>query len=52
MNPVPKFQSVPATPQFFDLAGAYLEYPDLAEPLGKYKTGGGLFKKITGLFGR
>lgn len=52
VNPVPRFQSVPATPQFFDLAGAYLTYPDLTEPLGKYKAGGGLFKKFTGLFGR
>ena len=24
VNPVPKFQSVPATPQFFDLAAAHL----------------------------
>jgi len=52
VNPLPKFQSVPATPQFFDLAGAYVSYPDLAESIGKYKVGGGLFKKITGLFGR
>jgi hypothetical protein len=27
VNPVPKFQSVPATPQFFDIAGTYLDYP-------------------------
>lgn len=52
VNPVPKFQSVPATPQFFDLAGAYVDYPDLTEPLGKYKAAGGLFKKLTGFFGR
>lgn len=52
LNPVPKFQSVPATPQFFDLAGTYITYPNLEEPMGKYKVGGGLFKKITGLFGR
>lgn len=53
VNPVPKFQSVPATPQFFDLAGAHISYPNLDEPMGKYKVqGGGLFKKITGLFGR
>ena len=24
VNPVPKFQAVPATPQFFDIAGAHL----------------------------
>lgn len=53
-NPVPKFQSVPATPEFFDLAGTYLTYPNLEEPLGKYRSqgGGGLFKKLTGFFGR
>ena len=52
VNPVPKFQSVPATPQFFDLAGTYVGYPDLQEALGKYKAAGGLFKKLTGFFGR
>lgn len=55
VNPVPKFQSVPATPQFIDLAGSHITYPSLEEPLSKFKTaagGGGLFKKITGLFGR
>jgi len=55
VNPVPKFQSVPATPQFIDLAGTHLSYPSLEEPLGKYKTAAGatgLFKKLTGFFGR
>lgn len=55
MNPVPKFQSVPATPQFFDLAGTHVAYPNLEEPLAKYKStaaAGGLFKKLTGFFGR
>ena len=57
VNPVPKFQSVPATPQFIDLAGAHISYPSLEEPMSKFKStaaagGGGLFKKITGLFGR
>ena len=55
VNPEPKFQSVPATPQFIDLSGAHLAYPSLEEPLGKYKTtgaAGGLFKKLTGFFGR
>lgn len=49
---MPKFQSIPATPQFFDLAGAYNEYPDLSESINKYKQAGGLIKKLTGLFGR
>jgi hypothetical protein len=55
LNPVPKFQSVPATPHLFDLAGGYLDYPSLEEPLAKFKTAGGaggLFKKLTGFFGR
>lgn len=55
VNPVPKFQSVPATPQFFDMAAAYVSYPDLEESLGKYRNQGaaaGLFKKLTGFFGR
>jgi hypothetical protein len=56
VNPIPKFQSVPATPQFIDLAGSHITYPSLEEPMSKFKTaaggGGGLFKKITGLFGR
>ncbi len=55
VNPEPKFQSVPATPQFIDLAGAHLTYPSLEEPLSKYKStgaAGGLFKKLTGFFGR
>lgn len=34
------------------MAGAYLSYPDLDEAIGKYKVQGGLFKKITGFFGR
>ena len=52
VNPVPKFQSVPATPQFFDMAGQYLTYPSLDEAIGKYKVQGGLFSKISGFFGK
>ena len=51
VNPVPKFQSVPALPEFFDLAGAYIEYPNLDESIAKYKVQGGLFSKISGFFG-
>ena len=51
VNPVPKFQSVPATPQFFDMAGQYLAYPSMDEAIGKYKVQGGLFSKISGFFG-
>ena len=52
INPVPRFQSIPATPQFFDVAGTYIEYPDLEEAMAKYKAQGGFFKKFTGFFGR
>ena len=40
------------TPEFFDLAGTYVAYPDLQETIGKYKVQAGLFKKLTGFFGR
>jgi hypothetical protein len=52
VNPVPKFQAVPATPQFFDIAGAHLSYPSLEDALTKYKVKGGLFSGISGWFGR
>lgn len=29
INPLPKLQSVQATPQFFDMAGGYVVYPDM-----------------------
>ena len=50
INPVPKFQSVPATPQFFDLAGTYVDYPDLREAQEKYKAKGGLLSKFKGFW--
>lgn len=31
LNPVPKFQSVPATPKFVDFAGDFIQYPSLEE---------------------
>jgi hypothetical protein len=37
VNPVPKFQSVPATPQFFDLASGFIDYPSLADSVEKHK---------------
>ena len=52
VNPVPKFQSVPATPQFFDLAGEALFYPDLTESVEKHKVKKGLLGAIGGFFGR
>ena len=47
---MPKFQSVPATPQFFDLAGSYIDYPSLDEEVGKYKEKKGLLGKLTGFW--
>ena len=56
VNPVPKFQSVPATPQFFDMAAAHLEYPNLDESIAKYRPQGGvggLFSRLkTGIWGK
>jgi len=52
VDPVPKFQSVPATPQFFDLASSYVEYPSLAESIERHKVQKGLFGAISGFFGR
>ena len=31
VNPIPKFQSVPATAHLFDLAGGDIDYPDVSE---------------------
>ena len=52
VNPLPKFQSVPATPHFFDLASAYITYPDLSAEQEKYKpsASGGLLGKLTGFW--
>jgi hypothetical protein len=36
MNTVPRFQSVPATPQLFDLAGSGIKYPNLNEEGAKF----------------
>jgi len=52
INPVPKFQSVPATPQFFDLASCYFNYPSVDESIEKHKVQTGLFGAISGFFGR
>jgi len=38
INPLPKLQSVQATPQFFDMAGGYIIYPDLEVQTKKYEV--------------
>ena len=38
INPLPKLQSVQATPQFFDMAGGYITYPDMEAQIKKYEV--------------
>ena len=52
MNPVPKFQSVPATAHLFDLAGAMIDYPDIAEEAAKFQVKKGISSYIGGFFGK
>jgi len=52
INPLPKMQSVAATPQFFDLADFYIKYPDAEVEAQKYQIQGGMFSAIAGFFGR
>ena len=55
IDPLPKMKSVPATPEFFDLAGAYITYTnngvDPEVEAKKYEVQGGLFSAIGGFFG-
>ena len=51
VNFLPKLKSVPATPQFFDMAGGYITYPDAEVEAKKYEIQGGMFSAITGFFG-
>ena len=51
ISTLPKLQSVPATPQFFDIAGGYISYPSAEVEAEKYKVQGGLFQALGGLFG-
>jgi len=48
---LPKMMSVPATPQFFDMAGGYISYPDAEVEAKKYEIQGGMFSAISGFFG-
>ena len=55
VNPLPKMKSVPATPEFFDIAGGYITYNqngiDPQAEAAKYAVQGGLFSAIGGFFG-
>ena len=55
INPLPKMKSVPATPEFFDIAGGYITYNqtgvDPEAEAAKYAVQGGLFSAIGGFFG-
>ena len=52
VNPLPKFQSVPATAHLFDLAGATIDYPELADEAAAFQVQKGLMSGIRGFFGR
>jgi hypothetical protein len=49
---LPRLQSVQATPQFFDMAGGYIAYPDAEVESKKYEIQGGMFSAISGFFGQ
>ena len=51
ISALPKLKSVPATPQFFDMAGGFIQYPDAALEAKKYEVQGGMFSGIRGYFG-
>lgn len=55
IEPIPKLQSVPANPQFFDMAGGFLGYIDAEEAeveAKKYEIAGSMFSAITGFFSK
>jgi hypothetical protein len=51
---VPGFRAVPATSHLFDLAGGYVQYPDLEQEAAQYQTRSafGILSGIGSLFGR
>ena len=61
VNAIPRFQSVPATPYLFDLAGDSVDYPDLTEEKAKFgvvaqkveeQVSSGIMGAIGSFFGR
>lgn len=51
-DPVPQFQSVPATAHLFDLAGGEFDYPDLAAEAAQFQIKSSMFSSIGSFFGR
>ena len=51
VSSLPKLKTVPATPQFFDMAGSFVTYPDAQVEAKKYEISTGLFSAIGGFFG-
>ena len=52
VDPVPQFQSVPATAHLFDLAGGDLQYESLEAEAAQFKIKSGMLGKIGSFFGR
>ena len=52
VNPVPQFQSVPATAHVFDLAGMDLQYESLETEAAQFQIKSSMFGKIGSFFGR
>ena len=52
VNPIPHFQSVPATAHLFDLAGGTIDYPDVSEEAATFQIKKGLMSAIGGFFGK
>ena len=52
VNPIPKFQSVPATAHLYDLAGQTVDYPDVTEEAATFQIKKGLMSAFGGFFGK
>ena len=50
VNPIPKFQSVPATAHLFDLAGGMVDYPDLSTETATFEIKKGYMSAIGSFF--
>ena len=51
VSSLPKLQTVPATPQFFDMAGGYVTYADPEVEAAKFEVQASMFSAISGFFG-
>ena len=51
-NPVPQFQSVPATAHLFDLAGGELQYDSIEAEAAQFQIKSSMFSSIGSFFGR